>query len=105
LSGRRVTCAQSLLNVLITRPSAARQIILGFQIGPPSPLRGMLRTSSLLIGALVIVNGGEIFGLYPLARPAGYWRVTRATPSGTIIVSRDSGSDRAELLEIISQLP
>lgn len=44
-------------------PLAARQIIVGTHIGPPPPLRGTLTTTSLLTGMVVIVKGGEVFGL------------------------------------------
>lgn len=57
--------------VLMMWPLAACQITFAWWMAPPPGLRGTLTTTSLLTGAIVVAKGGEIFGLYPLARPAG----------------------------------
>jgi hypothetical protein len=48
-------------------PLAARQIIVPRCRGL---LRGTPTTTRLSTGVVVMVKGGEIFGLYPLAGPA-----------------------------------
>jgi hypothetical protein len=56
------------LKVLMMWPLAARQTIVPCCRGL---LRGTVTTTRFSTGATVIVKAGEIFGLYPLAGPAG----------------------------------